>query len=389
MPDRKKHILLVSYLAPPAGGPRSTRVAQVAKFLVAAGHSVTILAADTGGGEALLMQKIGGAALCKTYAGPLAARLAARSRAAAQAPAARTPGRAERLIKRWLVPDRQLEWLPFALAAGARVTRPDLVLSFSPYYTSHLAGHALAARHRAPHVMDYGDPWSDRAFELAPAARAADRRLERAVVTRARAVIVNTAPMAESLRARFGHARVVNIPNAYDAGDFGPPPAAGNGELTYVGNLYEARVGLAAIGAAVAASPFAKLVVYGTLHNQDVPPWMAYRGRVSYAESLRVMQRAGALLLIGNQGARQIPAKTYHYLGAGRPVVAVVESMADPLAGLREPGRFSVAVNEAAAIAAGLAAAAAAAGQRFAPAPEASWQARAAVYLPLLEELAC
>jgi hypothetical protein len=66
------------------------------------------------------------------------------------------------------------------------------------------------------------------------------------------------------------------------------------------------------------------------------------------------MQTAGALLLIGNRGGLQIPSKVYNYLGSGRPILAVVESLDDPVAQLDMGQQGVVVRNEKSALFEGL-----------------------------------
>jgi hypothetical protein len=48
-----------------------------------------------------------------------------------------------------------------------------------------------------------------------------------------------------------------------------------------------------------------------------------FTGRVSYTESIRLICKAGILILIGNKSPYQVPGKTFLYLASGRPLLYI------------------------------------------------------------------
>ncbi len=245
------------------------------------------------------------------------------------------------------MPDGQLGWIPFALAAGrtlGRDWRPDLVYSTALPFSSHVVAARLARRFGCPWVAEYRDFFADNPYQDTPAWRGAiDRRLEAAVMRSAAASVTISPPMADELARR--HARPsVSVPNGYDPEDFAAAdaPAPFDPEMLtilYTGIIYPGRRDPSPLFAALAGlAPDERARIELRFHGQDLRgvAEMARRhgvedrvrvgAAVPYRTSLAWQKQADALLLLLWNDPREqgvCPAKLFEYAGAGRPVLSL------------------------------------------------------------------
>jgi hypothetical protein len=98
----------------------------------------------------------------------------------------------------------------------------QVVVTCGPPHMVHEAGGLLARRVGVPHVMDLRDPWSlvERRPEdtSSPVWYALAERYERRAVAEAALVVMNTAPAAVAMAARYPAAvdRILTVMNGYD-----------------------------------------------------------------------------------------------------------------------------------------------------------------------------
>lgn len=332
------NVLLVSYSAPPRTSPRAIRVARVGRALLEAGDRVQVLAADEGGNDAWLLGLLEGADFVRVR-GPLEARTRrpAPSAGAPRGPASttRTPG-LRRHLENLAIPDRRAEFIPLALDPRLPLERPDIIVSFYPKFSGVLAAHRLAGRFGCPHVVDYGDPFSNRhGYSLHPLRRRVDAALEARVLRRARGVVLSAEPQRPHLRSSFRRVPEIRvITNGYDARDYAPAPSETDGALRYLGNLYSPRLDFASLGDALGPDTWESLDIVGKREAgvlDQLPEWVRTHSPVDFQTSLRLMQSADALFLMGNRAGLQIPSKVFNYLGARRPVLCMTERERDPM----------------------------------------------------------
>jgi glycosyltransferase involved in cell wall biosynthesis len=273
----------------------------------------------------------------------------------AEAPGIRARLRRLLLSLCWL-PDANLGWLPLAVQQGLRIVReerPRAILTTSPPHTAHLVGLWLARITGLPWLADFRDPWvanpGKPRFVRTGLSDAFDRRMERTVVRRARAVVVTTDPFHARLAEQYpgeAPAKFITIPNGFDPDDFAtlPPPGPSDRFLvTHVGSLYYRRSVVTFLHAAAALIqsgeiPRADLriaLVGGSPEDgQDVRTMVEilglssaveWVGNVAQREALAWMRRSSLLLLFAQQFGLQIPAKTFEYLASGTPILAITE----------------------------------------------------------------
>jgi len=339
---RRPSILIVTYHYLPAETPGSRRLDSVARLLAARGWRVIVLTAT---GNRTGERDADGIEVVRTTRSRLGAD--AHGHPAIASPAvARIPfvGRFARF------PDKYTWWnlaLVPRLLSLVRSRDIDVVFSSSPPHSLHLGVRAARAMTSFRWVAEFRDPWmfpSRRA--LSPSSRSVQRRWERGVLNHADRVIANTPGNRDALLAgnpRLDPGRVHVSTNGYDAAMFDPaafPPASlDDADLTYVGEVYNGM--LERYCAALAAirernnRAIPRLAIYGAVDASEkerikgmgLGAFVEERGFVTHEMSVTAMKNARALLVLlpyEDRWRSCVPSKTYWYLAARRPIVAIV-----------------------------------------------------------------
>jgi glycosyltransferase involved in cell wall biosynthesis len=275
--------------------------------------------------------------------------------------------------------ERQAEWYAQALAACLAEldrSKPDVVLTSSQPYAAHLVGRELRRRAGVPWVADFRDPWTTSWGRSWPSRRAFAWESDREDETLADAdvVVANTPGSRAEMLARrpwIAPARVVVVRNGYDPEDFAVPPAARRADellVVHSGAFRAPPPGAERRGLRrrLDAFSYAPLPYDLTTHSPaQLFAAMAEAGRratarpvrarlvgpldprwLDAARALGVADRVEALgyrahreatshvlaadllylpTITRTDGAAvsNVPAKTYEYLGSGRPVAAL------------------------------------------------------------------
>jgi len=291
---------------------------------------------------------------------------------------------AGRYLKSMALPDRYSSWLLGALPAGlamVRRHRPQVLWTTYPVATAHLVGLLLHKLTGLPWVADMRDPMTDTDYPTDPQVRRVFLWLERKVVQHAALVVCTTPGAVDDYRARFPQLpreRFALIENGYDEENFRAASAAvpaPGGPFTLVHSgviypserdpepLFAALAALKARGAIDAAR--LRLLLRATGHDDYVAGLLARYGiadlvqlapHIAYRDALAEMLGAhGLLILQASNCNRQVPAKLYEYLRAGRPILALTDPAGDTAATLRAAGIDTQApLDDAAAIEAAL-----------------------------------
>jgi len=257
------------------------------------------------------------------------------------------------VLQRLLLPyDDRLTWLPYACAAASReLTAGTVVLSTHPPVVTHLAALALKQHSGRPWIADFRDPlWgnpSRRSFR----AGLIDRVIERLVIRHADAVIANTDASAAMLVQRYPAfaEKVSTIWNGFDPEDrMEPLPHADRTQriISHVGSLYGTRTPLpfvACLNRLIASGAIQRSVIqfrqfgysdpecldladpiYQTLQAQGC--LQAVTHIIPQRAARQEMLTTDWLLLLDmnevNPGL-QVPAKTFEYIRACRPILAL------------------------------------------------------------------
>jgi len=270
-------------------------------------------------------------------------------------------------FRRWLlsllsIPDIYTGWLFPAVISGIGIIRRERVehiFSSAPRWTNHLVGLVLARVTGVPWTAHFRDPWTGipRTKPESSLSNAIDGVLERIVVTRADAVVGVTDLQTSQLRRMYPELppnKFLTIPNGFDEGEWEaltagtPGRGAVRGDrfvIRYAGTLYYQRNPLPlfrALGALIDShdvDPDKVAIdlmgwcdeaqghhVKELAHECGVGKLVTVTGPLTRNESLRRMMEANLLLLLAEEQPYQIPGKTYEYLRAGRPILALTSA---------------------------------------------------------------
>jgi len=370
-----RSITVITSIFPPVNGVGVHRTVALCRHLVERGDRVTVITARPAGrwrlDPRLLSRVPPEVRVVRTAAPPLletAVRLVRRGgrrggpRAASPVssdntmPASSKAGLRKVVdwVSRWLIlPDGYSGWFVPALAAGLRLAcrhRPDLLYSSAPAWTSHLVAAALSHFLRVPWVADFRDPWCGSAFRTDPygAHRWAQQRLEELVVQTAGAITCAWGGVARHLVARYPNRgpRIHTILNGFDPDLLARVPAvrldAGRCVLLHAGSLYGPRspvpllTGLRRLRETSPADAERLLAVLVGCTSYNGIPIEQLAKDCGVAASVRVLppvphetalaylKGADVALLFGQSGGTaSVPAKTYEYIGAGKPILAI------------------------------------------------------------------
>lgn len=259
------------------------------------------------------------------------------------------------------VPDAYTGWIPVAIIRGLVAIRRhhiDHLFSSGPPWTGHLVGLALAWLSGRPWTAHFRDPWTGSQSEmrrLKPVTALSLRieaALERTVVRRAAIVVCVTDQHVGLMRRSHPDippGKFVSIPNGFDGlewesvdADTADHPADTQFVISYAGTLYNRRSPLPLfralrrlIDAGEVAPERIRVDLFGRcdrVEDREVRELVEECGLVSQiritgplsrSEALRRMARSSLLLLLAEGLTQQVPGKTYEYIRAGRPILAL------------------------------------------------------------------
>jgi glycosyltransferase involved in cell wall biosynthesis len=269
------------------------------------------------------------------------------------------PGDAGRAIKflrqaarTWIyIPDGQIGWFPHALRAGKRLLetqRIDAIYSTSFPVTAHLIAYKLKQATNIPWVADFRDLWTENHYAeySSELRKRLDQGIESKFLAAADTLVTVSDAWAETLRKLTrGHKRVKVIRNGFDSSELAgiehTPPAKWT--ITYVGLFYGAKQDPSAL-----LETLRRLIDDGRIPREDVrfnivgepdsyvkdlvarygiSDLTCFTGFVSHQEALAYQVNASLLLLFLHSDRSDIghvPGKLYEYLGARRPILAIV-----------------------------------------------------------------
>jgi len=308
------------------------------------------------------------------------------------------------LIKPWLIPDRNITWLPFALSEGLKIINSnniDLIFSTSPPFTSNLIAYLLSKHTRIPYIIDYRDDWVGNPLYSSrfPLKKRLEKSLEKMLVSGSRRVICASEDSVNLFRTKFPDIReekFVLIRNGFDPEYFevkseGSMNRMGKLKLVYTGSLTPGRnprFFLQAMERVVSRRPqlanrieirFIGLIpdrIREIIQKSGVRDMVRCEGNLSPREVARILCREADVCLLFQRmiegGKTAIPGKVYEYLAARKPIFCMAEGgatvrflknlgcdlisdyediprMTDLISriiGLREKGQLSFALND-------------------------------------------
>ncbi len=271
------------------------------------------------------------------------------------------------VLRRWAlsllqIPDAYSGWIPPAVIAGSaaiRKHRVDHIFSSSPHSTSHLVGLSLATLSGLSWTAQFRDPWTypwtqwQQSKPLSALSAGIEKALERMVLRRADAVACVTDRHTQWLRQSNPDVpgdKLVTIPNGFDGAEWETlegdrrcgPAGADKFVITYAGSLYHRRSPaplFQALRSLIDAGEVLRERLQVDLIGRCDPTHAAaltdlaagwglagcvtITGPCDRADTLRRVVQADLLLLLAEELTYQIPGKTYEYLRAGRPILAL------------------------------------------------------------------
>jgi glycosyltransferase involved in cell wall biosynthesis/CelD/BcsL family acetyltransferase involved in cellulose biosynthesis len=255
-------------------------------------------------------------------------------------------------------PDIYTGWIPPAIVAGLRAVREskaEQIFSSGPFWTNHLVGLALSYLTGLPWTAHFRDPWVAGAWQSSTTTFAdwLNKWLERVVVTRATSVVSVTEEHSAAFREAYPRLpadKFFTVTNGYDNEEWEKEPTGvwreqkGEGKflIAYTGKFYierDPRPLFRALRVLIDSGEIEREKVQVDLvgwcetsegrsvremaEEFGVSDCVNILGPRSRPETIRRMIQADLLLLLAERFIIQIPGKTYEYLRAGRPILAL------------------------------------------------------------------
>lgn len=398
------NVLLVAYSFPPDPLVGSFRAAKVAAAFRAAGHQVDVLTARLPGESApvRLDEPDLRVHAVRTIPNPrhLYIRLKSLlgrtkkagnvSRLEGEGASRQTASRWKRLVISMLwLPDDMQGFIPTALARSLPLMKRgvDLVYTTAPPFSDHLVGLTLKRLTGVRWVAEFRDPWTDNpekeVLKQSRPAAVVNRWLERQCLKSADQVITVAEATRELLVEKVPpewQDRVKLVLNGIDQVESLARPRPQNGgsrpfRIVYTGSFCAGRDPRSFLKG-LAELRTRKALTAGDIQIEFIGS-DSYEG-VSMREKVRAlglddvvvfhdwmpqelarerMREADVLLLLFRDQRNQIPNKLYDYLGARRPILAMVDSAGEAARMLRtvgghrlvldaEPASFGSALEE-------------------------------------------
>lgn len=323
-----KRVLMVAFHFPPSGAVAAQRAHKFARYLPEFGWEPVVVARRPDPLQPL----------DESFAGnPAPAEVldpAERSRLLGLLP----KGWIDPVRRFFCVPDEDTGWrkllrkrLPGLIARH----RPDVLWANSVPTGSLVAAAAAAKDSGVPLAVDFHNEWT-RNMYYRPSTRwhdAAHHRLEREVIETARVVTTLNPMHTDDLRTRFPGARIETIENGCDPGDYAvasADPSRRPVVFTYAGAVYgyQSPAPFLQALAGSGAKDVEVRIVGDRLSQFEAGTWpfpVSVEGHRTHRELGAVFSASSAFFLcLEPPAARQLPAKLYEYLRAGRPTFAIV-----------------------------------------------------------------
>ncbi|MDZ7344791.1 MAG: glycosyltransferase [candidate division KSB1 bacterium] len=350
-PETTPRVLFVSYYFPPLGMGGTQRIAKWCKYLYRLGWQISVVTVKPISYYAFdesLLGELEGIRIVR--AGSLdPARVLHLLRREKPRSGSLKEGKTNWLF--WfLLPDSRILWLPFALWKAWREIRRQnipVIVTSGPPHSCHFIGWLLAKFTGIKWVSDFRDSWLQGNLLPTPTAlhRWFHRAMEKRILSEADTITTTSEALAATL-AQIGQratAATHFLPNGYDAEDFaGPAPAVDHCfDVTYAGAISrfaDPRTLLEGfrwfVETAELSPSETKLHLIGADVTGHLTNWIAQyqlteyvqaHGYVPHREAVQALRRSDLLVYLVSPGSfvSLIPGKTFEYIAAGKPVLAI------------------------------------------------------------------
>lgn len=218
----------------------------------------------------------------------------------------------------------------------------DAIITFSYPLSANIIGQKLKDRYGCVWIAHQSDPWADNPFMgLGPITKAINNNLERRAFSCADYLIFTCEEAQDFYREKYTKLsdKISFIDHSYDPSLFISAPTKKNEKIIvrYIGGFYGRRTVKPLLDILNKISDRAKAniqfeIVGGGRKSKlmvaasGIPDGLAIvRDKVSYKESLRLMQDSDLLLLIDAPLKKNIffPSKLVDYIGARRPILGI------------------------------------------------------------------
>jgi hypothetical protein len=267
-------------------------------------------------------------------------------------------------------PDRWWTWRFRAVAAGMRMIgalRPSVIWSTYPIPTAHVIAGILCRRAGLPWIADFRDPMAQPDYPVERALWRRYRSIEEQTVRLATRSVFTSPGAVTEYAARYPdlRERMTLIENGYDEAAFARAMARHVETarrdhaplvLLHSGTIYGSERDPTSLFEALGRLRRSGQLARGTIELRfrasgndpllralaaanGVADVVSLEPSIGYESALQEMASADALLLLQAANCNaQIPAKTYEYLRAGRPIFALTDAAGDTAWLLRRAG---------------------------------------------------
>ncbi|MEM3407783.1 MAG: glycosyltransferase [Nitrososphaerota archaeon] len=254
------------------------------------------------------------------------------------------------IVNNLFIPDKRLLWIPFAYFEGRRILnseRIDIIFTISPAYSTILLGLLLKKEFEIPLISYFLDPWTDNPYSAdSYFKRFINQRLENYVMGYIDKAIFCTKSFADYMSLKYSNCKekIFYVPIGFDPEDFKDININNKSYnsyliITYTGTFYghrnpytffkalslllkrnpnlRSKIKIKLIG----ASKFDIIKIIEEFNLKDIIEIVGY---VPWKIAINVLRDSDILLLIlGEDDKFFVPGKLYEYLGAGRFILGI------------------------------------------------------------------
>ena len=358
-----KKILIITYSYPPLMEAQSIRWAYLSEELVKKGNEVDVLTIklpDYYNDGLYLVRDI---SVCRTYPGPIqslffqtkaALRVEDKSYQEKRESAThqflrRAYDTLRRMMNFILIPDLRTEWFIFGLFKLFHLMNKkqyEVVISSHEPGVDHLLGFLAKTFFDIQWIGDFSDPMVT--FYTPQLRKPIDKRVQEILLRRMDRILVTNRRLKEDFLTQYpflSKERISVLTQGFDDGlskdSIGAVPSKKKLRLVYTGTFYRhERDPLELFKALVDLKDMdVEFIVAG--RNDEVVSdakkfgllgdRVNYLGYLKYADSIRVQHEGDVLVHFGNRCSNQVPGKIYEYLGARKPILAILRDPDDEI----------------------------------------------------------